>query len=61
VTDLYAKACPGREAPTGLTSADMAYLTSLYTADLTVGKTREQSDIAARMVKILTGPKAAAR
>jgi hypothetical protein len=59
VTDLFAGDCPGRDPPSGLTSADMAYLTSLYAADLTVAKSSEQSDIANRMVKILaanTGP-----
>lgn len=53
VIDLYAKDCPGRDPPSGLTSADMAYLTSLYVADLTVDKSREQSDIAGRMVEII--------
>jgi hypothetical protein len=32
ITDLFAS-CPGRAAPTGLTSADMAYLHALYTGD----------------------------
>jgi hypothetical protein len=55
VFDLYAKDCPGREAPTGLTPADKAYLTGLYAADLTVVQFQqsEQSDIAGRMIKIL--------
>jgi hypothetical protein len=62
VLDLYANAdaCPGRDAPAGLTTADKAYLTSLYAADLTVDKSGEQSDIAGRMVKILGAPKPAA-
>ena len=61
VLDLYAKDCPGREAPTGLTPADRAYLIGLYTADLTVVKLRtdsEQSEIAGRMVNILVNPNA---
>ena len=55
VLDLYAKGCPGRETPTGLTQADKAYLTGLYAADLTVVQFQqsEQSQIAGRMVKIL--------
>jgi beta-lactamase regulating signal transducer with metallopeptidase domain len=32
ITDLFAS-CPGRAAPTGLTSADMAYLHALYAGD----------------------------
>ena len=59
VIDLYAGACTGRDPPGGLTPADMAYLTSLYAADLTVEKAREQSDIAGRMVKILVPAKGA--
>ena len=55
--DLYAKDCPGREAPTGLTGPDKAYLTSLYAADLAQVKNDTQGqakDIAGRMVKTLT-------
>jgi hypothetical protein len=57
VLDLYAKDCPGRDPPAGLTPADTAYLTGLYAADLTVVRLNtqtEQSDIAGRMVKIMT-------
>jgi hypothetical protein len=57
VIDLYANACSGRDPPKGLTPADMAYLTSLYAADLTVAKSSEQTDIAGRMVKILAAGK----
>jgi len=32
VLDLFAGACPGRAAPTGLTRGDLAYLKALYTA-----------------------------
>jgi hypothetical protein len=56
VLDLYAKDCPGREAPTGLTPADKAFLTGLYSADLTVVEFKQksdQADIAGRMVKTL--------
>ena len=55
VLDLYAKDCPGREAPTGLTPADQAYLTGLYAADLTQVQFGQgaKSEIAGRMVKIL--------
>jgi hypothetical protein len=56
VIDLYARACAGRDPPDGLTPADMAYLTSLYAADLTVSKSGEQSDIANRMTTILAVP-----
>ncbi len=63
VLDLYAKDCPGREAPTGLTPADRAYLAGLYGADLTVVQFQqsEQSQIAGRMVNILDSGKAPAR
>lgn len=56
VLDLYAKDCPGREAPTGLSPADKAYLTGLYAADLTVVQFKRESDqaeIAGSMVNIL--------
>lgn len=56
VIDLYARACPGRAPPSGLTPADMAYLTSLYAADLTASKSSEQADIAKRMTRILAVP-----
>jgi hypothetical protein len=61
VLDLYAKDCPGREAPTGLTPADMAYLAGLYAANLTVVRLNTQngqSDIAGRMVDTLINPNA---
>jgi len=54
VIDVFAPACPQREAPDGLTRADMAYLKALYAADLEAKKAGEQSDIAGRMAKILT-------
>jgi beta-lactamase regulating signal transducer with metallopeptidase domain len=52
VTDLFAGACPGRGEPHGLTPADGAYLTALYTAD-PVGRAFEsqQQGIAHRMVQ----------
>jgi hypothetical protein len=55
VIDLLApSACPGRDTPDGLTAADAAYLTALYSADLEAKKAGEQGDIAGRMAKILT-------
>ena len=54
VIDLMAKtACPGRDPPDGLTPADAAYLTALYSADLEAKKAGEQGDIARRMAAIL--------
>jgi hypothetical protein len=54
VIDLLSKSvCPGRDPPNGLTPADAAYLTALYSADLEAKKAGEQSDIAGRMAKIL--------
>ena len=51
VTELFA-ACPGRNAPDGLTPADAAYLTSLYAADLEANRAGEKSEIAGRMGRI---------
>jgi hypothetical protein len=52
VTDLFAGACPGRGAPTGLTPTDGAYLAALYAAD-PVGRVfvSQQDDIVAHMVR----------
>ena len=55
VIDLLApQACSGRDQPDGLTAADAAYLTALYSADLEAKKAGEQGDISNRMAKILT-------
>jgi hypothetical protein len=55
VIDLFAKAaCPGRDAPDGLTPADAAYLTALYKADLEARKHFQVADISGRMADILT-------
>ena len=63
VLDFYARDCPGREAPTGLTPADRAYLTGLYAADLTQVQFGQgaKSEIAGRMVKILDNGKTPGR
>jgi hypothetical protein len=54
VIDLFAKdACPGRDAPDGLTPADASYLTALYSADPEQKAWVERRDIADRMAKIL--------
>ncbi|MEI9890002.1 MAG: hypothetical protein WDN45_04605 [Caulobacteraceae bacterium] len=54
VIDLFAKAaCPGRDAPDGLTPADASYLTALYSADPEQKKWAAESDISGRMAKIL--------
>jgi len=54
VMDAFANpACPGREAPDGLTPADAAYLTALYAADLRAKRPGEQTDIAGRMARML--------
>ncbi len=55
VVDIYAPAaCPGRLAPDGLTQADAAYLTALYATDPEAKKMAQESDITARMTKMLT-------
>jgi hypothetical protein len=54
VIDLFApSACPGRDAPGGLTQADAAYLTALYMSDPEGKKNMEQTDISLRMANIL--------
>ena len=53
VIDLYASACRGREAPNGLTRTDVAYLTSLYKADLEARKAAQMTDVAGRMADML--------
>ena len=61
MVDLFAApACPGRDAPDGLTAADAAYLTALYQADPDATKWAEQGDIAGRMATILISATAAA-
>ena len=61
VIDLFAPACPGRDAPDGLTPADAAYLTALYAADPEAKKMAQQSDVANRMARILTKANAGGR
>jgi len=54
ILDLTAKtACPGREAPAGLTAADAAWLTALYASDAEGKGDVEKTDIADRMSDIL--------
>jgi hypothetical protein len=62
VVDLFAPAaCPGRDAPDGLTPADASYLTALYSADPERKAWVERGDIAGRMARILIGAKVAAQ
>jgi len=53
VIDIYARGCAGREAPDGLTRADVAYLTSLYKTDPEAKHMSQQTDIAGRMADML--------
>jgi hypothetical protein len=53
VIDLYSSTCAGRKAPDGLTRTDVAYLTSLYKANLEAHKSSQESDIASRMADML--------
>jgi hypothetical protein len=54
VIDMFAKSpCPGRDPPDGLTHADAAYLTALYSADLEAKKNFEVGEITSRMAAIL--------
>ncbi|HEY4029082.1 MAG TPA: hypothetical protein VGM25_01955 [Caulobacteraceae bacterium] len=53
VIDLYSRGCSGRAPPDGLTRTDVAYLTSLYRANLEARKASQQADIANRMADML--------
>jgi hypothetical protein len=53
VIDLFSSTCAGRKAPDGMTRADVAYLTSLYKANLEAHKSSQESDIASRMSDML--------
>jgi hypothetical protein len=62
IIDLFGKtACPGRDAPDGLTPADATYLTALYASDPQSRITSEESDIAGRMASLLIKANAAHR
>jgi hypothetical protein len=61
VIDMFAPACPGRAAPTGLTPADSSYLTAVYATDPEAKATSAQGDIAGRMAKILIKAQVATR
>ncbi len=54
VIDVLGAACPGRDKPDGLTPADAAYLTALYSADLEANRSGEKTQIADRMASILS-------
>jgi hypothetical protein len=57
VIDRLGKGCANRDTPDGLTPADAAYLTALYTSDLEKNKPLEQDEIASRMSSILVHPR----
>lgn len=59
ITDLFA-ACPGRPAPDGVTQADAAYLTALYTAPGAVIGESQESHVVKRMAELLVNPAAGA-
>jgi hypothetical protein len=75
ITDLYAGSCPGRGAPDGLTPADAAYLTALYTTPednvsprrepgvvlFKPSSSAEASDVVDRMAQRLANTEVAAR
>jgi hypothetical protein len=57
VLDLYAPMpCPGHAPPDGLTPADAAYLTALYSTDPEAKGALQGSDIAGRMAKMVASP-----
>ena len=61
VIDRLGKPCGDRQAPDGLTPADAAYLSSLYTSDLDMNKPLEQDEISRRMADILVKASAPAK
>jgi hypothetical protein len=61
VTDLYAGACPGRAAPSGLTEADAAYLKALYRGSSELRATRQPSELVDGMARRLGDFNVAAR
>jgi hypothetical protein len=62
VIDLFAKtACPGREVPDGMTAADAAYLTALYSIDPDAKMIGELDDLSDRIAKILIDAQAPSR
>jgi hypothetical protein len=61
IVDMLAKtACPGRDPPDGLTSADAAYLTALYNIDPDAKMIGQLDDLSGRMAKILIGARPSA-
>ncbi len=60
ITDLFAGACPGRAAPTGLTSADALYLAALYSAGPRFGSAK-RADVVERMAAQLANTRMASR
>jgi hypothetical protein len=57
ITDLFAS-CPGRPAPDGLTPADTAYLTALYTAKGAMVGSSHETHVIDRMADLLAHPQA---
>jgi hypothetical protein len=57
ILDLLSSGCKGRAAPAALTESDMAYLKSLYAADITTSGAYGQENVAKGMTKNLTGDK----
>jgi beta-lactamase regulating signal transducer with metallopeptidase domain len=55
VTDLFASGCSGRSAQGGLTAADTAYLTALYTGSAGLRAVRSPSELVEGMARRLAG------
>jgi beta-lactamase regulating signal transducer with metallopeptidase domain len=60
ITDLFAN-CPGRAAPDGLTAADTAYLTALYSAGGATLGSSHRAHVIQRMADLLVHPQVASR
>jgi hypothetical protein len=55
VTDLLSPECHTKPRPEGVTRADMAYLTALYTSDPEANLTNQQGELHDRMLTQITG------
>lgn len=60
ITDLFAGACPGRSAPTGLTAADDAFLRALYAGSPGIRATRSPSELVEGVAKRLAADRTTA-
>jgi hypothetical protein len=56
IIDLLSPDCGARARPQGITEADTAYLTALYSSNLELKVNLEKGEMRSRMLKSLEGP-----